>query len=322
MKKYIKKIATVILITGLSVIGTTTAFAGQWKQDSTGWWWQEDDGSWPSNVWRAISGKWYYFGNDGYMLSNTTTPDGYKVGADGAWVDGNVSGNLKADVNALNTIVVDMRLTMGELQKKYGDYELGKDIENEWYYSVDQYTNEFLYYDGGEMLTYIEDNSGILDELYEDYINNKGAVFGKEVFFTNSPIKVDSGRIKGAEYCPNYSFLVDEEKKIPGDAKPLLIEANFGKLFPGLDSDYEMDDLIELLEDLGATNIDGGSYSNTRNLGPWYGNKIGTIVSSKVKFEYGGCHFYTGINNGNENIPAYETVYVYPCAKGSLEEDW
>jgi len=25
-------------------------------------------------------------GNDGYMLVNTTTPDGYMVGQDGAWV--------------------------------------------------------------------------------------------------------------------------------------------------------------------------------------------------------------------------------------------
>ena len=30
------------------------------------------------------SGKWYYFDNDGHMLVNTTTPDGYKVGPDGA----------------------------------------------------------------------------------------------------------------------------------------------------------------------------------------------------------------------------------------------
>ena len=32
------------------------------------------------------SGKWYYVGADGKMLANTTTPDGYRVGADGAWI--------------------------------------------------------------------------------------------------------------------------------------------------------------------------------------------------------------------------------------------
>lgn len=41
--------------------------------------------------WQEISGKWYYFheqsdGKKGSMLKNTVTPDGYKVGSDGAWV--------------------------------------------------------------------------------------------------------------------------------------------------------------------------------------------------------------------------------------------
>ncbi|MBR5267815.1 MAG: hypothetical protein IKU20_06465 [Lachnospiraceae bacterium] len=41
--------------------------------------------------WNQINGIWYYFSEvkdstEGMMLSNTTTPDGYKVGADGAWI--------------------------------------------------------------------------------------------------------------------------------------------------------------------------------------------------------------------------------------------
>ncbi|WP_278144947.1 hypothetical protein [Lacrimispora saccharolytica] len=32
------------------------------------------------------SGRWYYMGSDGYMIVNTITPDGYAVGADGAWI--------------------------------------------------------------------------------------------------------------------------------------------------------------------------------------------------------------------------------------------
>lgn len=38
-------------------------------------------------IWKAgANGIWYYLGQDGVMLTNTTTPDGYKVGADGAWI--------------------------------------------------------------------------------------------------------------------------------------------------------------------------------------------------------------------------------------------
>lgn len=36
--------------------------------------------------WYEIQGKWYYFTVDGSMLVNATTPDGFFVGADGAWV--------------------------------------------------------------------------------------------------------------------------------------------------------------------------------------------------------------------------------------------
>jgi hypothetical protein len=37
------------------------------------------------------SGKWYYFDRWCYMLHDTTTPDGYTVGPDGAWTkDGQV----------------------------------------------------------------------------------------------------------------------------------------------------------------------------------------------------------------------------------------
>lgn len=36
--------------------------------------------------WAAISGKYYFFGDDGALLVNTTTPDGYKVDAEGVWI--------------------------------------------------------------------------------------------------------------------------------------------------------------------------------------------------------------------------------------------
>lgn len=80
--------ASLVLATLTATIGMSfSALTGQWQQDSTGWWYQNDDGSYPASQWQEIEGKHYYFGVDGYMLSNTTTPDGYQVGADGAWVD-------------------------------------------------------------------------------------------------------------------------------------------------------------------------------------------------------------------------------------------
>lgn len=64
-----------------------TVPTASWAQDSKGWWIQNADGSYLTNAWyQNTDGIWYYMGADGYMLTNTTTPDGYKVGADGAWI--------------------------------------------------------------------------------------------------------------------------------------------------------------------------------------------------------------------------------------------
>ncbi|RGY98366.1 hypothetical protein [Clostridium sp. AM58-1XD] len=79
------------IITGIAVCFMTaamsmTAFAGQWQQDGTGWWYQNDDGSYLNNGWNWVDGKCYYFMPDGYCLKGTQTPDGYTVDESGAWV--------------------------------------------------------------------------------------------------------------------------------------------------------------------------------------------------------------------------------------------
>lgn len=52
-----------------------------------GYWYHLDSHGMMSTGWKQINGKWYYFyGENGRMAANTTTPDGYQVGADGAWV--------------------------------------------------------------------------------------------------------------------------------------------------------------------------------------------------------------------------------------------
>jgi hypothetical protein len=57
-----------------------------WKSDAVGWWYSNGDGTYPVNEWKEIDGKRYFFGEDGYMLHDTTTPDGRKVGSDGVLI--------------------------------------------------------------------------------------------------------------------------------------------------------------------------------------------------------------------------------------------
>ena len=38
-----------------------------WKQDARGWWYQNADGSYPTNTWLKLGGVWYLFNGSGYM---------------------------------------------------------------------------------------------------------------------------------------------------------------------------------------------------------------------------------------------------------------
>ena len=42
-----------------------------WKKNSTGWWYVNADGSYPTNKWQKINNAWYYFDSNGYMKATT-----------------------------------------------------------------------------------------------------------------------------------------------------------------------------------------------------------------------------------------------------------
>ncbi len=87
-----KGLAITCLVAGLSALTSMSAFAGEWKQDERGWWWQNDDGSYPTSAWYQIDGnrdgvaEWYYFDSEGWLATNITIDGKYTVNADGAWV--------------------------------------------------------------------------------------------------------------------------------------------------------------------------------------------------------------------------------------------
>lgn len=58
-----------------------------WKQNDRGWYYYYLDGSYPQNGWAEIEGKFYYFDTEGYMLTDTATPDGGAVGPDGVRIE-------------------------------------------------------------------------------------------------------------------------------------------------------------------------------------------------------------------------------------------
>ena len=87
---FMRKTRLLLTVLSLSAALSSTALAGTWQSDSTGWWYQNDDGTYPANTWQWIDGNGdgisenYYFDADGYCLTGTTTPDSSTVNADGA----------------------------------------------------------------------------------------------------------------------------------------------------------------------------------------------------------------------------------------------
>lgn len=77
-----------------AVLLSTPALAGEWRANSTGFWYINDDGSYPTYAWQWIDGdgdgvyQCFAFDENGYLMLNQTTPDGYLVGEAGAWFDG------------------------------------------------------------------------------------------------------------------------------------------------------------------------------------------------------------------------------------------
>ena len=95
MKKHFFSRAGALAL-ALTALTGITALAGEWKQDAIGYWWQDDDGSYPVSCWRWLDGngdgisECYYFNQNGYMASNAVI-DGWQVNSGGAWVENGVT---------------------------------------------------------------------------------------------------------------------------------------------------------------------------------------------------------------------------------------
>ncbi len=94
-------ISVMIILASISISSIETRAEGMWMESSDGWWYQQEDGSYPWETWKEIDGNWYYFDWYGYMTTGWKNikgywyfffPDGHMASdmwIDNYWVDKN-----------------------------------------------------------------------------------------------------------------------------------------------------------------------------------------------------------------------------------------
>lgn len=115
----------------------------KWKRNDTGWWWEESDGSYPTNSWGKINNEWFYFDERGYCLINrwfNDSKDWFYLDKRGAMVTGwmyigNYWYYFKAD-GRMAKGWVKYRETWYYLDEKDGDMKSNQFVKygNGWYY--------------------------------------------------------------------------------------------------------------------------------------------------------------------------------------------
>ena len=167
MKKNIVKVLT--LATLLSTFYPLTSFAGEWKSDNNGWWYQNDDGSYPKNTWQWIDGnkdgisESYYFNENGYLLTNTTK-DGCTVNGDGAWT---VNGVVQTQ---------GQKVASNTAQSYDAQYPLKGRVEN----YLDSYDGNYVWYwTGPNMIRKGVVPAGMtgLSYVYQKAVEDKNATY-------------------------------------------------------------------------------------------------------------------------------------------------
>ena len=110
---------------------TDYKYKGSWKQNKTGFWFEDESGWYPVNCWQKINQKWYYFDGNGYLAQNQYVGnwDGYTAGY--WWVD--KDGVWTGSEPYTWHISKDKRWWFGIASGNYVSNEW-KQISGKWYY--------------------------------------------------------------------------------------------------------------------------------------------------------------------------------------------
>lgn len=197
MKHSIKIFAVALL---LSFSLTLSAFAGTWMEDSNGWRWQEKDQLSPVSSWEWIDSngdgmsECYYFDENGYLLTNTTTPDGYMVNENGAWVADGMVRLRAANPSAAASAKKEGRELYYQAIKKSSELQ-GLDISGDIHMSL-SYTDMEVPISMKLRLQYHDINTPNMEFLSETAMQMMGSKDAHQSFYTDGTYYSNGGTRK------------------------------------------------------------------------------------------------------------------------------
>jgi glucan-binding YG repeat protein len=77
LKKNLKRFIAAVVSTIVACSVFTAPVSAAWIKSGEKWWYQNPDGSYPKSCWSNLSGQWYLFDQDGWMLTGWQQSGGY-----------------------------------------------------------------------------------------------------------------------------------------------------------------------------------------------------------------------------------------------------
>ena len=196
-----KATSVLILSAALTLSLSSVALAGQWKQNDTGWWWAEDDGSYPQNTWLWLDGnqdgnsECYYFDSNGYLAVNTTI-DGWQVDSNGCWIQ-----NGQVQVSAASPADPAFLALKAATERSQASLEQGIDANYVMNMDMTIYGTPISVSVSGAMKM-TNPNNADMKYLMDMNIHMLGENMAMRTFYTNDYLYMDMDGQKMKAYTP------------------------------------------------------------------------------------------------------------------------
>lgn len=164
-----KKIGAGAAVFGLCLLTSFPSYAGVWKNEvgatQTQWWYDNQDGTFAQNGWYWIDGnqdstaECYYFDEQGWLVTDGITPDGWQVNRDGAWTEnGIVKTRAEESTRSQSeeTMRIEVRANGKRILFELNNSAAAKDLYNQLPMSIevsDYSNNEKIFYPAEELNT-------------------------------------------------------------------------------------------------------------------------------------------------------------------------